>query len=142
MGLLDAVDRQVAVLEEVEERHPPDLGADLGVEVVLELERPRALRRVGRIQGRVGVKLLQRGDDRRRVADGPAVDLEDRQRAPAAAGQPGRVEGMKARERRLAHVGHALVVERPARLLVEVRDLDVPEDGKLAHAGNTTARYF
>ena len=40
---------------------------------------------------------------------------------------------MKARDQRMAHVTDAFVVECPARLLVEMRKGEVPENGVLFH---------
>src|SRR5207244_4511619 len=42
-------------------------------------------------------------------------------------------------EERAAYVGDALPVERPARLLVEVREAELPEDGR-GHHPTTSAR--
>ena len=50
----------------------PDVGTELFVEELLQLERPLPLRRVGRVQGRIRKVLLERRDDRGRVADIPA----------------------------------------------------------------------
>src|SRR5438477_12995339 len=60
----------------------------------------------------------------RRIADRPAVQEQDWQRtAPRRA--PGTDQVVRAEH--LTAVRDALVVERPANLLVEVRDRDVPQ---------------
>src|SRR5437763_14731453 len=112
---------------------PPDVGAELFVEEVLELKRPAALDRLRRVQRWLRVAFLERADDRGRVADAPAVEFEDRRRVAPAAGQRERDRHVIAGHERAALVPDALQVERPSRLLVVVRDLDVPEDRAGVH---------
>src|SRR5438552_10582605 len=100
--------------------------AEVLVEELLELERAPALPGVGRIQRRIGKALLERGDDARGVPDRSAVDLEHGEGGHPA-GQGKRDKHVGPGQRIAADVPYALVVERPARLLVEVRELDVPE---------------
>ena len=76
---------------------------------------------------------LERGDDARRVADRAAVEKQDRQRGCP---RPERRRGRYVAPERAADVRDPLLVERPAHLLVEVRNRQVPEDGRvtaLAH---------
>ncbi len=113
---------------EIVKEEPPDVGAELFVEEVLELERPTSIDRLRRVQRWLLVAFLERADDRGRVADAPAVELEDRQRVAPAAGQRERERHVKPGRERAALVLDALQVERPSRLLVVVRDPDVPED--------------
>src|SRR5688500_15444951 len=94
---------------------------ELLVEELLELERPPALFRVKR---GFRVEALKLRDDARRVADPAAVEHEHGQRVTAA--QPPRGPVMEASVQRVPRVADALVVERPAHLLVVVRDLEVP----------------
>src|SRR5205823_6461018 len=121
------------VAAELVKDEPPDVGAELFVKEVLELERPAALDRLRRVQRWLRVAFLERADNRGRVADAPAVELEDRQRVAAAAGQRERDRHVVTGHERPALVPDALQVERPSRLLVVVRDLDVPEDRSGVH---------
>ena len=73
-----------------------------------------------------GMKALELRDDARGVADPAAVEYEHGQRV-ATAKSPCRA-AMEAGVQRAPRVGNALIVERPAHLLVVVRDLEMPED--------------
>jgi hypothetical protein len=95
------------------------------VEEILQRQRPRTLARIGRVERRVGMAALELGDDPRRIADRFAVELEQRER-PAAA-EPPRPQRVQPGRRRAKAVSDALEVERPAGLLVVVREGDVPE---------------
>jgi hypothetical protein len=109
--------------------------------------RPEALERLGRIgeqaraqlvpdqqlgphirvQRWLGIALLERGDDGRRVADALAVELEHREGLVSPTREPERDEHVQPRHRRLAVVVDALVRQRPPHLLAVVRDADVPQ---------------
>src|SRR5205823_3416748 len=121
------------VAAELVKEEPSDVGAEFFVEEVLELERSAALDRLRRVQRWLRVAFLERADDCGRVADAPAVELEDRRRVALAAGQRERERHVVAGHERAALVPDALQVERPSRLLVVVRDLDVPEDRAGVH---------
>ena len=102
--------------------------AELLVEIVFQCER--ALPRVGvtGIQRRLGIALFERGDDMRRIADRPAIQEQDWQRAaPRRAPGADQVAGAE----HLTAMRDALVVERPADLLVEVRERDVPQQRRV-----------
>src|SRR3954454_16722824 len=107
--------------------------AELLVEEVLEIERPAALLEVRGVERRVRVGVLEVGDDARRIADRVPVLDEDGEGGRRAARQLTRELAVPPGNGGLADVGDALVVERPADLLVVVRDLEVVEDGRLAH---------
>ena len=109
------------------EGHVAGVGSELLVEEVLELQRPAPLIWVGGVQRRLGVALLEGGDDRRRVADRTAVELEQGEGLVLAAGDEQRRRHVRPRRRRVAVVFDALPVQRPADLLAVVGDLDVPE---------------
>ena len=94
------------------------------VEIVLQRERALPRGGVTRIQRRLGVTLLERGDDPRGIGDGPAVEPQDGQLALARRA-PGADQVVGAEH--AAAVRDALVVERPAHLFVEVRERDVPQ---------------
>src|SRR5207253_11294846 len=117
-----------AVAAELVKEKPPDVRSELFVEEVLELERPAALDRVRRVQRWLRVAFLERADDRGRVADAPAVELEDRRCVAPAAGQCERDRHVVAGHERAALVPDALQVERPSRLLALVRELEGPEE--------------
>ena len=109
-------------------RSASSCGPQLLVEEVLELQRARPLGGVGRVQRGLRRVLLERGDDGGGVADRAAVELEHRQPALLAARLVHRAGAVEPRHRRAQLVRNPLVVQRPARLLVVVRELDVPED--------------
>ena len=109
----------------------PHVGSQLLVEEVLELERAPARAGVGRIERRLGVTVLDGLDDPRRIADCHAVELQYGERRRA--GEAPRDRPVASRLHRASHMGDALVIERPAHLLVVVRHLEVPEDGRRAH---------
>src|SRR5207253_7355089 len=67
------------------------------------------------------------------ISDRVAVLDQHRECLRGPARQLLRELAVAARHRGLADVRYALVVERPADLLVVVRDLQVVEDGRLAH---------
>ena len=109
------------------------------VEEVLELERPATLGRLLRVERRLGPALLERRDDRGRVADVAAVEAQDREGLRRPAGEPERDRDVRAGERRAALVLDPLVGERPAGLLAVVRDRDVPEQRLVvAHLRSTS----
>ena len=76
--------------------------AELLVEEVLERQRALAQRRVGGVEGRLGLPALQLGDDARGVGDPLPIDDQDRE-----AQLPGLEEGARdvVDEERLATVG-------------------------------------
>ena len=115
--------------------------AQLLVEEVLQLERAAALLGVGRVERRLGVALLERGDDRGRVADRAAVHLQHREgRCCSPRVSQKRDRDVHPRQRRAADVRDPLVVQRPARLLAEVRDVDLPESRfAVAHCAASVA---
>ena len=83
---------------------------------------------VGGIQGRVGPVFLERGDDRGRVAGPrPSISQTGRRRCSPRVNRSAVSRASRHRSPQL--IRNPLVVERPASLLVVVRDLDVPEDG-------------
>src|SRR5262245_17496982 len=94
------------------------------VEIVLQRERALPRRAVTRIKRRLGVMLLERGDDARRIRDGSPVEPQNRQLA--LAGRAPDLDQVVGAEH-TAPVRDALVVERPARLFAVVRDRDVPQ---------------
>ena len=110
----------------------PRVGPELLVEEVLEGEGAPALVGVGRVERGLGLALLERGDDRGRVADVAAVDGQHREGDLGAAGEPERERDVAAGRRRAPLVLDALVGQGPARLLAVVRDGDVPEGGEAA----------
>jgi hypothetical protein len=61
--------------------------SQLLVEEVLQLEGAAALRGIGRVERRVRVALLDRGEDRGRVGDRAPVHLQQRQGDALATGQ-------------------------------------------------------
>src|SRR5439155_15979172 len=67
-----------------------------------------------------------------------AAEHEDRQRLLPR--HPEDARNVEAGQERAAHVRDALPVERPARLLVEVREAELPEDGR-RHRYRLTARW-
>src|SRR5206468_1927382 len=90
----------------------------------------RALPRGGvtGIQRRLGIALFERGDDMRRIADRPAVQEQDWQRAaPRRAPGADQVVGAE----HPTAMRDALVVEGPADLLVEMRERDVPQQRRV-----------
>jgi len=122
----EGVQHQVRLREQMVDRQQARVRADVLVEEVLEVARAPPLLRVGRVEGRAWLELLERLDDVGRVSDRPTAQHEDGERRSAAQ-TPGEL-AVSAGGHRAAHVGHALVVQGPARLLVVVRDLEVPED--------------
>ena len=93
------------------------------VEIVLQRERALPRGGVTRIKRRLGVMLLKRGDDARRIGDGPAVEPQNGQLALARRA-PGADQVVGAEHP--APVRDALVVERPAHFFAVVRERDVP----------------
>ena len=108
----------------------PDIGAELLVEELLQLERAAPLGDVRRVERRLGVALLQRGDDRGRVADSLSVDAEHGEGVVGAAGEPEGDRHVGAGDGRVAAMLDFLPGQRPARLLAVVRDVDLPEGGE------------
>ena len=102
-------------------------GPSLLVEELLELQGAPELARIGGIERRIRVALLQRLDDAGRIADPLTVQRQHRKRRPAASFANAQAVVHHGR-RRAAHVRDLLVVERPAGLFVVVADLDVVED--------------
>src|SRR5438876_11291068 len=72
--------RELGLRQELVEERAPHVRAELLVEEVLELERPAAVGRVGRVERRLGPQALEALDSARRVVDRLAVEHEDRQR--------------------------------------------------------------
>src|SRR5262249_42702669 len=106
--------------------------SELGVEVLLELERSPALLRVARVERRLRSERLECLDDPRRVRDLASVDDENRHGLLAA--QPQHRREVEPGQERPADVRDALPVERPARLLVVVREAKLPEDRASAYS--------
>src|SRR5207244_10727100 len=117
----------LGVAPQLVEHEPPDVRPELLVEPLLERERPAALRGITRVQRRLWLALLERRDDRRRIADALAAEFEHGERVVAAVRQPQRDGGVRAAYRGAQAIRDRLVVERPARLLAVVRDGDVPQ---------------
>ena len=108
--------------------HRPDRRPELLVEEVLERERAATPGLVPRVEGRLRKCALEGLDDARRVVDRTTVEGEHRDgRLPRHSQDLGEV---KPGQERPAHVRDPLEVERPAGLLVEVRDGEVPEHRK------------
>src|SRR5207244_889992 len=122
-------DREIAVGEEPVEDRPPDVWAELDVEVLLELERAAPGRLVAGVERWVGMQALERLDDARRVGDRAAVEHEHRYRSLSR--QPEHPRDVERGKERAADVRDALPVERPARLLVVVGEAELPEDRAL-----------
>src|SRR5438046_7337009 len=120
--------RELGLRQELVEERAPHVRAELLVEEVLELERPAAVGRVGRVERRLGPQALEALDSARRVVDRLAVEHEDRQRLLPR--HPEDARDVEAGQERAAYVGDALPVERPARLLVVVREAELQEDGR------------
>ena len=90
-------------------------GTELLVEIVFQCERVLPRGGVSGIQRRLGMAMLDRGDDTSRIADRPAIQEQDRQDAmPRRASGADQVVGAE----HLTAVRKALVVQRPADLLV------------------------
>jgi hypothetical protein len=106
-----------------DERRVAHLGADLGVEPALHVERLRPRGGIGRQERRLRMLALEVLDDLRRT--------DDRQRALAPHRQllltrpPHGRQDVHARQIRAASMRNALVVEHPADLLVEVREAEL-----------------
>src|SRR5439155_4896159 len=120
--------RELGLRQELVEERAPHVRAELLVEEVLERERPAARGVVGRIERRLGSQALEALDDARRVVDRLAVEHEDGDRLLPR--HPQHARNVEAGQERAAYVGDALPVERPARLLVVVREAELPEDGR------------
>lgn len=103
-----------------------ELMPELLVEEVLQLHGAPARGFVARIERGIRAKLLERLEDSRRVADRLPLEKENRQcRAP---GRPERSRQV-VEEEGFPDVRDPLEIQRPANLLVEVRDGEMPEDG-------------
>jgi hypothetical protein len=114
----------------------PQRRAELLVEIVFQCERPLPRRGVTGIQWRLGIALFERRDDTRRIADRPSLQEQDRQRtAPRRAPGADQVVGAKY----ATAVRDPLVVERPADLLAEMRERDVPQQRRV-HGGKPSTR--
>src|SRR5439155_5179301 len=111
----------LGVTAEFIEHQSPDVRAELAIEPARELERAPALGVAGGIQGRVREAPLQGGDDRGGIRDTYTIELEDRKRHGPPAREPRSERDVQARQGRAALVRDPLVLERPARLLAEVR---------------------
>src|SRR5262245_19750635 len=112
----------------IEVRRPEetaDVGRDFLVEKRLERERARSLRGIGRIERRVGTPALDLGEDAIRADEGGSRNHEDRELV--LPGEQADARHMQAGDERPADVRPALVIERPAHLLVVVRDAEVEE---------------
>jgi hypothetical protein len=94
------------------------------VKVVLELECMATLHLILRVEGRFAVPLLQLGNDRRRVTDRLSIQKKDWQR-PMSRRAPGFEQVVAAGA--FAPVRNVLEVQRPAHLLTEMREGDVPQ---------------
>ncbi len=116
----------VGMVEELEEEDAPDVRSELLVEERLQLDRAPALHRVDRIERGLGVQRLQALQDAGRVGHDLVPDRERRRLRLAR--QPQHARHVPDREQRAPHVRHALPVEPPAHLLVEVRHPELPQD--------------
>src|SRR5207247_9967411 len=94
-------------------------------EEVLDLERSAALRGIDGVERWLGLSTLQGLDDQGRVADRLALELELEHRERPGSGEPPRDPLVTPGDRRPPDVRDALVIQRPARLLVVVGDLQV-----------------
>lgn len=106
--------------------HEADVRSQLLVEELLERERTLPLRRIVRIERSLRPALLDRGDDSRRIADRPPVEGEHGRRRRIA-GQTLGLQDVEPRKQRAADVGDPLVVQRPAHLLVVMREFELPQ---------------
>src|SRR5262249_9270464 len=114
------------MLEQLVVDSAPDMRAEFFIEEVLELEGALPLGRILGVERRLRPALLDRGDDSGRVPDRLPVESENGSRHPTAKAFRGqRVENW---EEGAPSVGDPLEVQRPADLLVVVRDLELPED--------------
>ena len=106
----------------------PQGRAEVLVKIVFERERALPRGGVTGIEGRLGIVLFEHGDDVGRIADRLAVQEQDGQgTAPRRA--PGADQVVRAEH--LTVVRDVLVVECPAGLLAEVRERDVPQQGRV-----------
>src|SRR5215207_7226151 len=109
------------------------------VEVVLEIQGSAVFLGILRIERRIGPAALQGADDGGRVADRLTIQHEERKRGAMAAAQPQCGQHVGATWKGAPPVRDALVVQGPARLLVVVRDLDVPQNRlRVAHRVQST----
>jgi len=118
---------QLGVAAELVEGDEARRRAEVLVEVVLERKCVAAPGRVLGKERALWMAPVERGDRRARVGDRFVPELQDREGDPGAAGEVEGDRDVDARQGRAAAVGDALVVERPADLLAEVRDLELPE---------------
>ena len=108
------------------EHEQAQIRPELLVEVVLDLKRAAAVGWIVREELGLRVAALELPDDERGVADGEPVELQDREGGTGPE-PPGDLR-VPARDRRAADVREPLVVERLARLLVVVGDLEMPQN--------------
>src|SRR5262249_55665483 len=106
-----------------------NVGAEVLIEVVFELERGPALSWIGGVERRGRVVALEPLDDPGRVADVFSVDLEHGHLALTRHLLD--ASHVRSGEQRPPDVRYALVVQRPTRLLRIVRDHELPEDGSV-----------
>jgi hypothetical protein len=115
----------------VAEQRCDDGRAQGGTELLVEMvfQRERVLPRGGftGIERRLGIATFECGDDLRRIADRPAVQEQDRQRAT-----PRRAPGANqvVRAEHLTTVRDALVIQRPADLLGSARGVCATAAGR------------
>jgi hypothetical protein len=126
----EGTQHEIAVRKHVMQHEEPRVRSKLLVEEILDLERAPALVSFGWIQRRLGKASLERLDDPGRISD--RLPIQDEHWKRPATGQLFRDRLMAARHGGATNVGHPLVVERPARLLVVVGDLQVPEHGSVS----------
>ena len=107
------------------QKRPADVGCNLFVEERFDREGAGPLRGIGRIEGWGRGAGAHLGEDPVRPDEWRAVDHEDRELV--LPGEEADARHVEAGDERPADVRPALVIERPAHLLVVVRDAEVEE---------------
>src|SRR4051812_49108566 len=134
VGAVEQPEKLLRLREVVIEQDAAQVVPAALVEVLLELERPAPFLRIGGVEGWFRPLSLDLLDDPGRVADRASVQLQDRRGATCS--QPARPEFLQRGRHGATHVTNPLVVERPTRLLVVVRDLEVPKDRRYRRHGS------
>ena len=118
---------QLGLAQERVEHDPPDIVCAVLVEEILDLQGALTLGGVRRVEGRIWPATFEFLNYSGRVADSGPIDIyygEGR----CATTQDACTGGLHPWEHGTSLMRNALVVQRPASLLVEVRDVEVPED--------------
>ena len=114
--------------ERLVEHHAPELVGAVLVEEILQFERPPTLIRIGRVEGRIRPAKLELLNYPRRVADSGPIDIDYGERGGSSA-QHARTNFLQPGEDGPSLMRDPLVIQSPACLLVEMRDVEVPEGG-------------